>query len=262
MEQADQKKLRTAPGKSGAGIRKKDPLELEEFLKSWRSALQRKGKAWEGPRAVGGLRRKEMFEFLLCERKGKYDWQAEDLFSRMLDEMKSYQEEAGSRLVKEYYDDIDEFLKTESNRIKKQEGRESIPELKFFLEDLRENVERTRKTIGRLRKRKRNRHFGVWQQFWPEVPRNNLVSRKVELDTRLQVELGKMLADYLRPEGISLETIARLILLAYWTGGLCGMDGEVIRTTYTGRELKVRNIRENLREIRLHKARNFKKKPK
>jgi hypothetical protein len=101
MERTDSKKLRNAPEKSGAGIRKNDPLELEEFLKVWRSALQRKGNAWQGPRAVGELRSKEMFEFLLCERKGKYDWQTEDLFSRMLDEMKSYREEAGSRLVKE-----------------------------------------------------------------------------------------------------------------------------------------------------------------
>jgi hypothetical protein len=68
-----------------------------------------------------------------------------------------------------------------------------------------------------------------------------------------------MLADYLRPEGITLETIARLILLAYWAGGLCGMDGEVVRTSYTNRELKERNIRDNLRGIKLHKAASFKR---
>jgi hypothetical protein len=130
----------------------------------------------------------------------------------------------------------------------------------LLLKELRKKVERTRKAAGWLRKEKKNRHVGVWQQVWPKIPRRNLVSRRIELDTRLQVELGKMLADYLRPEGISLETIARLILLAYWAGGLSEMDGDVIRTTYTGRELKVRNIRENLRESRLHKARNFKKK--
>jgi hypothetical protein len=259
MEQADSTKLRNASEKRGAETRKKDPLELEEFLKEWRFQLRTKGTEWEEPLAVAQLQRKKMFEFLLSEEKSETKWQAEDLFGRILDEMKSYRQEAMGRLIKEHYDDLDEFLNGLIRKIQTKEENVRIAELKSLLKDLRKTVERTRKMAGWLRKNRRNRHFGVWQHRWPEMLRNNLVSGKFELDKRLQIELGKMLADYLRPEGISLETIARLILLAYWAGGLSEMIGDEIRTTYTGRELKVRNIRDNLRGIELHKAASFKK---
>ena len=74
-----------------------------------------------------------------------------------------------------------------------------------------------------------------------------------------------MFSDYLRPKNVKkvkkvkLETIARLILLAYRVGGLAGMDGEVTRTIPTSRVLKVRNIRDNLREAGVQNAASFKK---
>jgi hypothetical protein len=115
--------------------------------------------------------------------------------------------------------------------------------------------------VGQLKEERRNWHVGVWQQLWPEIPRKNLVSRKIELDTRLQVELGKMLADYLRPEDrherVSLETIARLILLAYRVGGLAYKDESGTRLNSTNRNLTVRNIRDNLGCAGIEKAENF-----
>jgi hypothetical protein len=45
---------------------------------------------------------------------------------------------------------------------------------------------------------------------------------------------------------VKLETIARLILLAYRVGGLSGMDGQVTRTIDTSRLLNVRNVRDKL----------------
>jgi hypothetical protein len=257
MDHAIPKNLRKASQRKGAAIRKKDPLEFEEFLKEWRLRLRVKGERWGGPCAVAELQRKKMFNFLLCKKRSEIYWQAEDLLSRIVDEMKAYRKEASGRLVKEHYDDIDEFLKKDSIRIKRQEERTTIQELKSLLKYLRKKVERTRKTARRLKKGKKDWPFGVWRLLWPEIPRKNLVSRKIELDTRLQVELGKMFADYLRPEGVKLETIARLILLAYLVGGLSGMDGKVIRTIYTDRVLKVRNIRENLRDAGLHLANSF-----
>lgn len=137
------------------------------------------------------------------------------------------------------------------------ERKIDIPELKSLLKNLRMEIERKQKGVGERKKSRKNRHPGIWRQLWPEIKRNNLVSRKIELDTRLQVELGKKFSDYLRPDGVRLETIARLILLAYWAGELCEMEGEVTRTLYTNRELTVRNIREKLREKGLHKAESF-----
>jgi len=133
--------------------------------------------------------------------------------------------------------------------------------LASLLGDLSKYIERKRDTALWLKERKRNSHYGgIWQHMWPEVPRKSFVSRRIELDTRLQVELGKQLAFYLRPLGVSLETIARLVLLAYLVGELASEEKTEkarIRTHFTGRILTVRNIRDNLRYAGLHKAEMF-----
>ena len=111
------------------------------------------------------------------------------------------------------------------------------------------------------REEMRNWRHGIWQEFWPEVPRMNLVSRRIDLDTRLQVELGKILSDYLREgdedERVSLETIARLVLLAYYVGRLIYQDNEGVEVSLTGRIPTVRTIRDKLRYARLHRAESF-----
>ena len=260
--------VRTASHKNGAANRKKkDPLEFEEFLARWRSGLRAQNVVWEGRRAVAELKRKKMYEFLLCETKSA-TWQAEDLLCRMVDEMKAYRTEAMSGLAKERFDYVDEFLSREIDRFQAKEDKTTLPSLKALLARLKREIERARKTVGTLKQQKRDWHFGAWRHFWPKkLLRKNLVSRKIELDTQLQVELGKMLADYLRPkergERVSLETIARLILLAYLAGELAREEKEtgMIRTYTTDHILTVRNIRDNLRYANLPKARSFRSGP-
>ncbi len=72
------------------------------------------------------------------------------------------------------------------------------------------------------------------------------------------MELGKALLFYLWQNRVSLETVARLVILAYWAGGLSEVSGVFTKSRLTGRVLKVRNIRDNLREAKLHKAEVFK----
>jgi hypothetical protein len=178
-----------------------------------------------------------------------------------VEEMKEHRKEAVGRLAKEYFDEVDKFLSSMTGKIQKKEDRTAVPRLKTLLSELRKEVERTQKTVGRLRQERRDWHFGVWQHLWPEIPRKNLVSRKIELDTRLQVELGKMLADYLRPEDqrerVSMETIARLIFLAYRVGGFTYEDASRTHVFGTRRNLTVRNIRDNLRYAGIEKAESF-----
>jgi hypothetical protein len=253
--------LRNASEKTGLSIRKNDPLELEDFLAQWRIELKRQGAGWEGRRAVSELKRKEMYEFLLCEKKSDTEWQAEDLFTRIVDEMKAYRKEATGRLARECFEEIDDILRGVTGTIQKKEGETDAPRLKALLSDLRKEVERTRKTVERLMQERRDRHFGIWQHLWPEIPRKYFVSKKIDLDSRLQVGLGRMFADYLRPSErhnrASMETIARLILLAYRVGGLSYEDEAGTRMHGTRRKLTVRNIRENLRFAGLHKAASF-----
>jgi hypothetical protein len=255
--------LRNAADRKTLKIRKKDPLELREFVKEWRLRLRREGTEWDGPRAVAELQQKNLFEFLLCEKRSATEWQAQDLFGRIRSEMKAYRKEAEQKLLREYFDDIDKFLDGMRRKIQqKEENKTNLRELKSLLKDLGHDVERTQKAVRWLRKRKTNWHFGVWRHFWPKIPRTNLVSRTIDLDTRLQIELGKMFSDYLRLKNVKKvkwETIARLILLAYRVGGLAGMDGEVTRTILTSRVLNVRNIRDKLKYSGLWNAASFKR---
>lgn len=273
MEDQRPVELRNDPEKAGAAIRKKAPLEFEQFLREWRRRLQEGGWGWEGDKAVAELRGKEkkgkgkkeetsLLDFLLCKKRSETDWQAEDLFGRIVDEMRAYRTEAEDRIAREYFSEVDEFLEGIAEKVQKKEERTRIPRLKRVLADLRREVERTQKKAGRLMKERRNWHFGIWQHLWPEVPRKNLVLRKKDLDTRLQLELGKAFAYYLKPEGVSLETVARLIFLAYRVGGLLHAEGGWTGMTLAGGILKVRNIRENLRYGGLHKAESFLARPK
>ena len=261
MEHARHRELRNPSEKYGAANRKKDPLEFEEFLVRWRSELRRQSVDWDGRRAVAELKRKKMYEFLGCYKKSDTEWLAEDLLIRILDEMQRYRRETVDRLEKEYFDRADEFLRSMQGKIQEKEDETALPGLKALLSSLRKKVERTRTTVGKLMRDRSDWHFGVWQQLWPEIPRKNLVSRKIELDTRLQRELGKKLADYLRTgkrrERVSWETIARLILLAYRVGELTYDDESGTNIHSTGHKLIVRNIRENLRNGGLHKAATF-----
>jgi hypothetical protein len=257
--------LRNASDKNGVAIRKKDPLEFEEFLARWRFGLKQQSVDWEGPRAVAELRDKKMLNFILREKKSYRtksgetewhdnwpEWQPHDLLRRVALEMRVYRHEAEARLVDRDFKEVDDFLRGILQRIKKRENQARFKQFRSVFFGLRDRVERARgRVVG----------FRNWKfagLLWPELPRTNRVVRAIDRDTRLQVELGKMFADYLRQNGVSLETIARLILLAYLVGGLAAKDNDDIRTIYTNRVITVRKIRDKLRYKGLHTAAHFK----
>jgi hypothetical protein len=249
LEQA----LRDAQVKKGVGNRK-DPLEFKTFLAEWRKALMNEGGAWDGERAIRELQTKGMYEFLLFEKEPENEWQSSDLFGRILTEMKAYRSEAEHRRIKEYFDDVDAFLKTESARIQRRENSIPIQDLRLLLQSLGKDVERTRKALERLLKRREAWQFGQSKYLWPDSPRKNLVGKKIELDTRLQVEIGKAFGGYLFPNGITVETIARLIVLAYFAAGLAEIVEGMPITKYTTKSLDVRNIRDILRANKITKT--------
>jgi hypothetical protein len=238
------------------GPNRKDPLERDRFLAKWRLLLRRQADSWV-VRAVAELKAKGIFEFLMCENRSNGEWQARDLFQRVLREMWLYREEAQHGLVKDCYSEIANFLKVEEVRIHKKACLVHVQEVSTLLQDLRKKVQRARKTLDALRERRQKWTHGQWQRLWETVPRKNLVPRNIELDTRLQVEIGKMFADYLVLEGVSVETIARLIILVYRAGELCAMYEGEVRTIYTNRALDVRNIRDILRGRGIGKGRNL-----
>jgi hypothetical protein len=248
---------------------------------------------WEGRLAFAELERADALDFLLGEGKWETKRQTEHLFRKMFHEIEVYQKEAQSRPMGQRIAELDKRLIAKAEKIKKEKDKEPFPDLKQILEQLRIDTYGRRGALTALRFLSETK-FGFWNEMiWRDLPSRKVVARQMELDTRLQVELAKVLVFYLREKTISLRrTIARLILLAYWAGDLSGLTeipvkvsqqkrkkkgrrrrqvvtptGTSAGTTsatmaaskaiYTGRPLRLKNIYDNLREARLHKSAAF-----
>ncbi len=258
MHQVPTAFLRIDTKKEGVGTRK-NSSEFDAFEKAWRDGLKARGTYWEGRRAVAELQRKEMFEFLMAEGGAQHRHATQHLIRRMFHEIRCYQKELGGRLLKKRFEGVDEFLERIGKNLRAEERLAKDREIEEILQRLGADILKARGALLWSKSKRRELHFGFLQELlWPEVPRRELVSRRIEIDTRLQVGLGKVLLLYLRQKRVSLETVARLILLAYFAGGLLEDAGVFYKSTLTGRNLSVRNIRENLRAAKLHKAPGFK----
>jgi hypothetical protein len=257
MTHAMRTALRIAKKREGVGTRK-NLSEFDAFMKEWRDGLKREGQGWDGTRAVAELKRKGMLEFLMAEGGAQNGRATRHLFRRMFHETQSYKKELAGSLLKERLDRVDESLRRIQVKVQREKDLANDTEIEEILQRLGADILKARVAVRWSTFNREKLNFGFLQELlWPEVPRRRLVSRRIEADTRLQIELAKVLMLYLRQKGISLETIARLILLAYWAGGLSEAESGFSRSRLTGRALKVRNIRENLRDAKLHDAPGF-----
>jgi hypothetical protein len=238
--------VRNAPRKRGGGFRNGGP-DLESFVAKWRQGLKKDVVDWEGLPAVAELKGKEkIFDFLLAE--GQASRATQHLFQRMVYLVRQFRWETQIRLKKQYFDEVDEFLRDEAERIQKVEKRIPLAVLKTVLKDLRSNFYKTQGHLIWIKFKEEQLRYGFWEELiWEHLKRRGLAERRLDLDTVLQIELGKALAFYLQPEGVSLRTIARLVLLAYSAGELSTPDGYFYKSAHTGRRLKLRNIYDNLR---------------
>jgi uncharacterized protein YeaO (DUF488 family) len=253
--------LRNATETTGRAFRKEAP-DFDAFVAKWQAGLRGRGKEWEGTQAVAELKRRGVFDFLADGREEAHRQRSAHLRRKMFYEIELYRHDALRRLAKEHFDDVDGFLRSVGERIGKRAERVPLRYLKGLLIELQKHVFRAQGAARWFKFQKENLRFGFWEEtVWPDVPRRRIVARKLELDTRLQIELGKALAFYLREKHVSLETVARLILLAYWAGGLSALNPSTNfpQSKYTGRLLKIRNIRENLREAKLHEAATYRR---
>jgi hypothetical protein len=257
--------------------------DFNAFLAKWRAGLRGSGGEWNGILALAELKRRGVFKFLLGEGKWEHDRQTQHLFRKMFYETGVYRKEAApGRFAMEYLGEGGALLLATARKFHKQENRVPVEDLKRILKSQWESNIRAAARV-RFLEMQQELKFGFWEEMiWRDLPKRKVVARKIELDTRLQVELGKVLAFYLREKEVSLRTIAHLILLAYWAGSLSKVsevpqevsqqaheeeEGSATSTEtvtlttaiYTRRPLRVRNIYDNLREAGLHKTAIFKR---
>lgn len=161
-----------------------------------------------------------------------------------------------------------EYLRKMEKTISLRLNDARIKEIKREIKLVRGQVGKSRKALQRFLRIKREKllgisRLGIWEELWPKQPFKYPGKRLIELDTTLQVQLGKILATFLRQSSVSLATLSRLIVLVYWVSDLArpwpGGEG-VLRIRSTERKLTVKNVHDNLIEAELEKAKAFGKK--
>lgn len=253
--------FRNDPVKGEVAIRKKDTQSYDAFVAKFRRGLRGKVLGWEEDTALPELERKGMVAFLCGEGELVQHSQLRHLFGAIFHQVRVYRKDTERFEVRDDFNEADQLLKAEEKRNQREENRARLEDLRLFFKDRRVSILHATGVVAYLRVKRDTSTYGFWEELiWPDVPIRKVVARKIELDTRFQIEVGKVLAFYLRERRVSLRTIARLILLAYWAGNLSECTEKFTQSKYTGRAIRVKNIYDNLRDAGLHKAVSYKAK--
>lgn len=206
-----------------------DP-EFQSFLKKWRDAFRAPTPLWDGNRAVSDLKsarytrsspeenaRRSILKFVQCEPDyGPRPW---DMLEGIFGEVKDYKRQ--KLAWKKERLDTEVFLAGVERRIILRRSKVVDPGLKSFLATAAEMIEQQRLALQNSIEPAQHAPLGAWERVWSRIKRNEDIRRGIDLDTRLQVQSAKMFRTFLhRDEGVSLRTVARLVVLVYLAAGL------------------------------------------
>jgi len=127
-------------------------------------------------------------------------------------------------------------------------------QLNSFFEDLLLASQEERKTwkpSNRYRaSRKPPKELAEWQRHFDNFRYPEKLTRRIDLDFRIQVRMALILILYLdlKNTGISLMTIARLVVLIYICADLTKVEGDELQIRDTKRPLTVQAVHERLDE--------------
>src|SRR5467141_3780746 len=239
---------------------------FEAFLGQWRAALRSPSESWDGFRAVAELQsagyaqkskatpqddeRVSMFDFVLC--KPGHRWRPKQMLGNILGEVEDYRQQ--KRDWNEKYRKTELFLARIGRSTFLRSKRVGAEVLKQLLMNTANLIEEQRRLVKNLRNPTQRSPLGVWEQLWPNHIRRASIKREIDLDTRLQLQTAKMLRTFLhKDEGVSLRTIARLVVLVYKTAGLASLDSEDGTLFIAGsrRTITCRSVEEILRHNRI-----------
>jgi hypothetical protein len=206
-----------------------DP-EFQVFLEKWRDALRAPSLVWDGYRAVAGLKsarytrsspeenaRRSTFDFVRCQPG--YGPQCWEMLEGIVAEVEDYKRQ--KLAWRKERRDAELLLAGVERRIKLRRLKVVEPSLQSLLATIAEVIEQQRLALRSSMTPARHSPLGVWERVWHGHERSTDIIRGIDLDTRLQVQSAKMLRTFLhRDEGVSLRTIARLVVLVYVAAGL------------------------------------------
>jgi hypothetical protein len=231
---------------------------LLAFLAEWRKALNEPSVDWDGRRAYTELRRKKVWDFVRCENEWKDDWRSNDFVFRIHAELGRYREESElwnrkSLVTRKALKKEDAYLAKLDAGLGARLKKTTISVLRNQLLRVSESVREARlrlKHFATLREKTKfvTSPLGGWELLFPEHKSKAFVERGLDLDSRLQLQLGKLMTLYLGQSRVTLKTICRLIILAYLVSDLAILDDKTdnCRTVSTDRQLDLENIHQFL----------------
>jgi hypothetical protein len=216
-----------------------EPAEFKAFLTKWRSDITYQSDLWEGPRAVSELRHKAGYlDFILCKPDGRRPsvW----LLRGILGEVEDYRTQ--KQVWQKEFRDTEIFLAKIGREVELQSKKTATVHLKDILHKAALGIEEQRIAVrSYLERNQKGSPLGAaWEQFWPRRARTEVINREISLDTRLQFQCAKMLRIFLRE--LSVRTIARLIVLVYWTTGLAFDKDDELWIVNERRRITVRSV--------------------
>ncbi len=235
---------------------RKDPLYLETFVLNWKNTLRLPSPLWEGPVAVRELQEKRLLQFLRCDKR---DWRQNELLKRVVREARIYREEVsalrkGFSLTVREAKDVELFLADIERKTARRARKTHSLLLKALLKRVRTELEDHKREVPHLSRRSSLvSPLGIWEHLWPRIRRPGMARRAIDLDRTLQIQLGKIFSTFLRKEEpkLSLITVARLVVLAYYVGELAKEYRGQLLILNSGRPLSVRTVYDKLRYARL-----------
>jgi hypothetical protein len=220
-----------------------ESLDFTKFLTKWRDAITRQSPLWEGFKAVGELRNEPGYwDFIRCkpDERPAPRW----MLQGIRDEVEDYRRQ--KKLWQKDFRDTERFLAEIGRRVELRSKATATVQLKSMLHDLALGIEERRVVVKScLDGDKKGAPLGVaWEQLWPGRLRSDAISRGIDLDHRLQSQCAKMFRIFLR--AVSLRTIARLIVLVYWTTELAIETPDGLSIVSASRLITVRSVLEKL----------------
>jgi hypothetical protein len=191
-----------------------------------------------------------MFDFVFC--KPAHRWRPRKMLCHILDEVDDYKKQKLTR--EEQYRKTELFLARIGRSTALQGKRVGAETLKQLLKNTARLIEEQRRLVRSLRNPTQRSPLGVWEQLWGSHVRKSSINREIDLDTRLQLQIAKMFRTFLhKDEGVSLRTIARLVVLVYKVAGLASIDSknETLVIAGSPRTITWRSVEEILRRYRL-----------
>jgi hypothetical protein len=223
-----------------------DSPEFTNFLTKWRGAITtRQSRWWEGAIAVRELSEEPGYlDFICCrpDQRPAPRW----MLKGILDEVEDYRAEKKTR--RKDFRKTELFLAKIGREAKLQSRSKEIAtvQLKNILNQVALHIDERRAAVKScLDGDKKGAPLGpAWEQLWPRRPRRDTINRGIDLDHRLQLQCAKMFRIFLR--AVSVRTIARLIVLVYWTTGLAVEATNGLFIVSEGRSITVRSVLEKL----------------